>query len=100
MIKLAILATMEAKPGKEEAVAEFLASAKGLVEQEAFTVTWFAIRTGKSTFAIFDAFDNEAGRNGHLTGQAAAALMASAKDLFVRDPVIEKADLLAFKLPA
>jgi len=100
MNKLAILATMEAKPGKEEAVAEFLASAKGIVDKEAFTITWFAVRTGKSTFALFDTFNNEVGRNGHLTGQAAAALMASAKDLFVRDPVIEMADMLAFKLPA
>ena len=98
MVRLALLARMEAKPGKEEDVAEFLRSALPLAEAEPATTVWFALRIGKSTFGIFDAFADEAGRQSHLTGQIAAALMAKAPELFSTSPVIEKVDLLAAKL--
>ena len=99
MVKLAILAHVEAKPGKEDAVARFFSNALPLVEAEPRTVAWFGFRTGPSTFAIFDTFEDEAGRDAHLNGEVAKALMAVADDLFARPPVIEKADLLGVKMP-
>ena len=98
MVRLALLARVEAKPGKEDEVAEFLRSALPLAEAEPATTVWFALRIGKSTFGIFDAFADEAGRQAHLSGQIAAALMAKAPELFSAPPVIEKVDLLAAKL--
>jgi quinol monooxygenase YgiN len=62
-------------------------------------VAWFAIRLGPSTFGIFDAFPDEAGRQAHLSGQVAAALMARAPELFSQPPAIEKVDVIAAKLP-
>ena len=98
MVSLALLARMEAKPGKEEEVAEFLRSALPLAKAEPGTTAWFALRIGKSTFGVFDAFADEAGRKAHLSGQIAAALMAKAPELFSAPPLIEKVDLLAAKL--
>jgi|SRR5438270_3252553 len=98
MPKTALFVRLEAKPGKEEEVAAFLKSGLSLVQQEPATVAWFGIRLGPSTFAIFDAFPDEAGRQAHLNGQVAAALMAKAGELLSRPPSIEKADVLAAKL--
>jgi quinol monooxygenase YgiN len=97
MLKLALLARVEAKPGKEEEVAEFLRSALPLAEGEPGTVSWFAFRIGSSTFGIFDTFNDEAGRQAHLSGPIAAALMAKASELLAKPPVIEQLDLLAAK---
>ena len=93
--------TLEAKPGKEKEVADFLRSAVPLVNAEAGTITWFAIQMGPSSFAIFDTFDTEAGRDAHLNGAVAAALMkkAQAGDLFAKAPEIHKLEILADKLP-
>src|SRR5215472_7219678 len=99
MVNLALLVRMEAKPGKEEEVAAFLKGALPLVQAEPATTAWFAIRLTKSTFAIFDAFPNEVGRKAHLSGKVAEALMAKAPDLFVHPPEIEKAAVLASRLP-
>ena len=99
MPKFALLVRLEAKPGKEEDVANFLRSGLSLVEQEPKTVAWFGIRLGPSTFGIFDAFPDEDGRQAHLSGKVAAALMAKAPELFSQPPMIEKADVLAVKLP-
>ena len=98
MVKLALLARMDAKPGKEEEAAAFLRSALPLAQQEPATTVWFAWRIGVSTFGIFDAFADESGRQAHITGPIAAALMAKAPDLFVGAPVIEKLEVLAAKL--
>src|SRR4030088_367772 len=78
MSKVALYVPLEAKPGKEKEVADFLKSALPLVEAEPGTVTWFAIQEGPSSFAIFDTFNDEAGRNAHLNGKGAAALMRKA----------------------
>ena len=78
----------------------FLLSGLPLVQEEPATTVWFGVRLGPSTFRIFDAFQDEAGRQAHLSGKVAAALMAKAGDLFATSPVIEKADILAAKLPA
>jgi quinol monooxygenase YgiN len=101
MTKLALYVPLQAKPGKEKEVADFLRSALPLVNAEAGTISWFAIQMGPSSFAIFDTFDDEAGRNAHLNGKVAAALMEKVKagDLFAKAPEIHKLDVLADKLP-
>ena len=99
MVKVALFVRQEAKPGKEAEVESFLKSGLPLAEQEPATTAWFAIRMGPSTFGIFDAFPDEAGRQAHLSGQIAAALMAKAPDLLAQAPQIEKVDVLAAKLP-
>src|SRR3981081_2762130 len=101
MSKLALYVPLEAKPGKEKEVAEFLKSALPLVNAEPGTVSWFAIQEGPSSFAILDTFDDEAGREAHLNGKVAAALMEKAKagDLFAKAPVIHKLEIIADKLP-
>jgi quinol monooxygenase YgiN len=90
---------LEAKPGREEEVAEFLRSAQGLVEQEPGTTAWFAVRLGTSSFGIFDVFEDDDGRQAHLNGEVAAALMEKASDLFSSPPDITQTDVLASKLP-
>jgi quinol monooxygenase YgiN len=98
-VRVALWVRLDAKPGKEVEVESFLRSGLAIVEQEPATIAWFAIRTGASTFGIFDAFPDEAGRQAHLTGRVAAALMAKASDLLSKPPSIEKIDLIAAKLP-
>ncbi|MGH9581839.1 MAG: putative quinol monooxygenase [Bryobacteraceae bacterium] len=98
MVRLGLLARVEAKPGKEDEVAGFLKGALPLAEKEPQTSAWFAIRLGPSTFGIFDVFPDESGREAHLSGPIAAALMQKAPELFSRPPEIEKLDVLAAKL--
>ena len=97
MVKLAILARLEAKPGKEQDVADFLKGALPLAMEEAGTISWFALQIGPSTFGIFDTFETQEGREAHLVGEIAKALMANAPDLLAVDPVLEMVDLLAVK---
>lgn len=99
MVKTALFVRLEAKPGKEQEVEAFLRGGLPLVEAEPATIAWFGIRLGPSTFGIFDAFPDEAGRQAHLSGKVAAALMAKAGELFSQPPSIEKVDVLAAKLP-
>jgi quinol monooxygenase YgiN len=98
-VNVALYVLLQAKPGKEAEVAEFLKGGLPVVEGEPATIAWFGIRLGPSTFAIFDAFPDDAGRQAHLAGKVAAALMAKAGDLLVEPPSIQKADVLASKLP-
>lgn len=97
--KLAILARLEAKPGKEQALAEFLTSALPLAQAEAGTVTWFALKLGPSTFGIFDTFSDDNGRQAHLNGEIAKALFAKADELLAGAPDIRMVDILAAKEP-
>jgi hypothetical protein len=90
---------MEAKPGKEADVENFLRGGLSLVQQEPATTAWFGIRLGPSTFGIFDAFPDESGRQAHLSGKVAAALKEKTVELFAQPPTIEKIDVLAAKLP-
>ncbi len=99
MVKTALFVRLEAKSGKEKEVESFLESGLPLVTEEPATTAWFGIRLGPTTFGIFDAFPDDAGRQAHLTGKVAAALMAKADELFAKPPAIEKADVLAAKLP-
>ena len=97
MEKFAIVARVEAKPDKENEVLEFLKSALPLAEAEPGTVRWYALKIGPSTFGIFDTFETVEGRQAHLSGPIAAALMANASTLLAKDPVIELVELLAVK---
>jgi len=99
MVTVGLLVRLEAKPGKEAEVEEFLKGGLALVNEEPETTVWFAIRMGQSTFGIFDAFPSDSGRKAHLSGKVAAALMAKASDLLAKPPVIENVDVLATKLP-
>jgi quinol monooxygenase YgiN len=99
MVNVALLVRLESKPGKEAEVESFLRGGLSVVQGEPATTAWFAIRLGPSTFGIFDAFPDEAGRQAHLSGRVAAALMAKASELLAKPPVIEKVDILAAKLP-
>jgi quinol monooxygenase YgiN len=99
MVTKALYVKLEAKEGKEAEVEAFLRSGLPIVEDEPATTAWFAIRMSDSTFGIFDAFPDEAGRDAHLSGKVAAALMANAPELLSQPPSIEKVDVLAAKLP-
>jgi quinol monooxygenase YgiN len=99
MLTVGLFARLEAKPGKEEEVAAFLEQGLQLANQETTTPLWFALRLGPTTFAIFDAFRDEAGRRAHLDGPIARALMAQAPTLLASAPVIERVDVLGAKLP-
>ncbi|HEY1546608.1 MAG TPA: antibiotic biosynthesis monooxygenase [Kofleriaceae bacterium] len=97
-VKVALLVRLVAKPGKEAEVAQFLASALPLAQDEPATIAWFALRLSPNEFGIFDAFPDDAGRKAHLGGPIAAALMAKAGELLAEAPKIEQVDLLAAKL--
>ena len=99
MDKLAILAFLHAKPGKESELEEFLKSAQPLAVQESGTTTWYAVKLGSSKFGIFDTFRDESGRKAHLSGPIAKALMAKADELLAEPPQIEMVDILASKAP-
>lgn len=98
MNRFGILATLQARPGKEDDVASFLQSARPLVEAETGTTAWFAFKSGPATFGIFDTFQTEEGRTAHVSGEVAKALFARAEELFVTSPEIKTVDILAEKL--
>ena len=99
MVKVGVFVRLEAKPGKEQELEGFVKGALPLAREEPGTTAWFAVKLGPSTFAIFDVFEEEAGRQAHLEGRIAAALMAKADELLASPPNIEKHDVLAAKLP-
>jgi quinol monooxygenase YgiN len=96
---LGLLARLEAKPGREADVANLLTEALPLAQAEVGTQTWFAWRMGPTTFGIFDTFESESGRQAHLNGEIAKALMANAEELLAQPPQIDPVDILAEKLP-
>jgi len=97
MDRFAILATLEARPGKEREVETFLKSAETLVAQEVGTTTWFAFRAGPATFGIFDTFAGDDGLQAHLNGEIAKALFARAEELFAKPPQVQQLDIFAAK---
>ena len=97
MGNLAIWAQLEAKPGKEKEVEEFLKSAQPLAAREVATISWYGIKMAPGKYGIFDTFADENGRNAHLNGEIAKALFARAKDLLAKPPVIAKPEILASK---
>lgn len=99
MVTVGLFVRLEAKPGQEPALEDFLRGGLAIAQEEPATIAWFAIRLGPSTFGIFDAFPDDAGRQAHLMGRLAAALMAKAPEILAEPPAIEKIDVLASKLP-
>ena len=99
MYSVALFARLEAKSGKEAAVAQFLQQGLAMANAEATTPLWFALRLGPSTFGVFDAFTDESGRQAHLNGPIAKALMGVAAELFANPPAIEPIEVLGAKLP-
>ena len=99
MVNVGLLVQLEAKPGKEADVDNFLREGLFLVEEEPNTTAWFAIRMGPTTFGVFDVFLNESGRQEHLSGKLATALAEKTNELFTTMPTVEKIDILAAKLP-
>jgi len=98
MVKVALLVRLEAKPGKEAEVEKFLNGGLSLVGEEPATITWYALKLGPATYGIFDTFPDEKGRQAHLSGKVAAALMAQAPELLAKPPQIEQVEILAAKL--
>src|SRR6516165_1109582 len=98
MVSVALFVQLKSKPGKEGDLEAFLQDGLAVVQEEPATIAWFAVRLGPSTFGIFDAFPDDAGRQAHLSGRVAAALMAKAPELLASSPSIEKVDLLAARL--
>lgn len=98
MVKFGLLVRLKAKAGKESAVENFIREALPLAVEEPKTTTWYAIKIDSNTFGIFDTFPDEAGRDAHLGGKIAAALMANASELLAVEPVIEKINILAAKM--
>ena len=98
MLSLGLFVRLEAKPGKEKEVAAFLKQGLQMANQEPTTLAWFSVRLGPSTFAVFDAFADEAGRSAHLMGRVAAELGEHASRLLAAAPVLERLDVLAAKL--
>lgn len=97
MIKYALFARLEAKPGKEAEVENFLEAALEMAQTEGSTPIWFALRLSNTTFGIFDAFHDEKARQDHLSGPIAQTLMAKAPDLFAVAPAIELIQVLGLK---
>lgn len=99
MSRVSIWAQLEAKPGKEKDLEEFLKSAEALAERESYTLSWYAIKMGPGKYGIFDTFADESGRNAHLNGEIAKALFARAGELLAKPPEIAKPEILAGKRP-
>jgi len=100
MDKLAVLVLLNAKPGKEKEVEQFLELAQPLADREPGTTTWYAVKLGPGRFGIFDTFRDESGRTAHFNGEIAKALFAQAVDLLAAPPQVERLDILAAKAPA
>jgi quinol monooxygenase YgiN len=98
MVTLGIFVRLEAKSGKEEELAAFLRQGLELAQRETTTPVWFALRLGGGSFAIFDAFADETGRQAHLNGAIAKALMAQAPNLLAEPPVIQQLEVVGAKL--
>ena len=98
-VRTALWVRLDAKAGKEEEVADFLKGGLSIVQDEPATITWYALKLGPSTYGIFDTFPDDAGRDAHLAGRVAEALMAKASELLLTPPQIDKVEVLAAKLP-
>ena len=96
MVSVGLFVRLEAAQGKEAELQEFLTGAQQLAEQESSTTVWYAIKFGPATFGVFDAFEDDSGREAHLNGAIAQAL-GEHPELFAQPPNIEQVDVLASK---
>lgn len=99
MVNKGLMVRLEAKPGKEMDLETFLRAQLPFAQGEPETTAWFAMRLGPRSFAIFDAFPDESGREAHLSGQIAEELKAITHDLLKKPPTVERIDVLAAKIP-
>jgi len=99
MVTVGLWVPLEAKPDKGNAVRQFLEGGRAVVNEEPATTAWFAVQLGPTSFAIFDVFPDDAGRQAHLAGKVAAALMAQAPDLLATPPQINQLEVIAEKIP-
>ncbi len=97
MVKFALYGSLKAKPGKEAEVEAFLKQGAAMAKQEPGTITWYAVKEAEGRYGIFDTFEDEAGRDAHLNGEIAKALMANAEELLSEPPQINKIAILAEK---
>jgi quinol monooxygenase YgiN len=98
MAKLALYVELKAKPGKEADVEAFLEQGAEMAKKEAGTIHWYGLKEDKGgVYGVFDTFNDEAGREAHLNGEIAKALMANAATLFSEAPQIHKIGLLGEK---
>ena len=97
-VTVGLLVRIEALPGRERDVENFLQQGLGIVENEPDTVRWFAVRFGPSSFGIYDAFPDDSGRQTHLSGQVGRALKENTGVLFA-EPTVEPVDVIAEKTP-
>lgn len=98
-MKIGLLARIEAKPEHADEVAAMLIGAVELALEERNTVTWFAFRESDTVFGVFDTFNDQSGRQAHMAGQIAAALMGATATKLAAPPDIRPVDLLSFKIP-
>ena len=98
MITVGLFVRLQAKSGKEEVLAAFLMKGLELANRETTTPVWFALRIGGGSFAIFDAFADESGRQAHLNGPIAEALIAQAPHLLAEPPAIQQLEIMGAKL--
>ncbi len=98
MAKFALYVPLKAKAGKEGEVEAFLKQGAQMAAEESGTISWFGLKEGEGRYAVFDTFDDEAGRDAHLSGDIAKALMAKAEELFSEPPQIHKIEVLATKV--
>jgi quinol monooxygenase YgiN len=98
MVSTGLIVRLTAKAGKVDELAAFLRDALPFVQDEPDTVAWLAVAIGGASFAIIDAFPDEQGRQAHLDGPVAAALLTRAGELLEAQPEIEYVDVLAAKL--
>ena len=97
MVTVGLLIRLEAKPGREADVVQFLEGVMPVIEAEPGTAAFFALRLGSSTFGIFNAFPDEAARQRHIAGDAAVGLSRLAADALAEPPRIEAVTVLASK---
>ena len=97
MAKLALYVRLIPRKGKESEVEAFLKQGAVMAQDEPETIRWFAIKEDHGAYSVFDTFDDEAGRDAHLNGEIAKALMAKADELFSEPPHISKITILAEK---
>src|SRR4051794_40958215 len=95
VVTVGLLVRLEAKTGRELDVENLVRESLDVVDEEPGTVTWFGLRLGPATFAIFDAFPDDAAREAHLSGRVASALNERGSEILAQPPVIERADVLA-----
>jgi quinol monooxygenase YgiN len=97
MVTVGMLIRIEAKPDNVAEVEALLKSAFEQVRDETATVVWFALRIGPTTFGVFDASVDEAGRQAHVDANGDA--LRAAAELFDGAPSVEYVDVIAAKLP-